>query len=324
MWRGIRFLVRLLVVGWATLAIYYSNLPWIWLRSLGALAFLAFSIWAVWLSRRRHVGWVFVGAFLGVVIWWNTIRPSPEGEWQPEVAVMPRAVIDGDRVRITSRNCDYRTTGDFTVRYEDREVCLTNLTSVDFFLSYWRPGPVAHTFLSFNFDNAPPVCISIEIKAKAGETFSVIPTLFKQFQLIYVVGDERDLVRVRINFRHEEVYLYRIRTSPETARQLFLVYLDRINTLADHPEFYHLLANSCTVNIVRYANAAGRNEGRFDIRHLLNGYVDHYLYSRGLVDTSLPFAELRRRSRINETAQAADNAADFSELIRKSVPTAHP
>src|SRR5947209_19027857 len=112
--------------------------------------------------------------------------------------------------------------------------------------------------------------------------------MFKQFELIYVVGDERDLVRVRTNYRKETVYLYRLNASADDARRLLLVYLARINELAEHPEWYHLLSNSCTINIVRYANAAGR-VGRFDIRHLLNGLIDSYLYHSGLVDTALPF-----------------------------------
>jgi hypothetical protein len=116
------------------------------------------------------------------------------------------------------------------------------------------------------------------------------------------------------------VYLYRLNASPDNARRLFMVYLKRINELADHPEFYHLLSNSWTINIIRYANAAGRT-GQFNIRHLLNGLIDYYLYYSGRVDTILPFDELRRRSQINEAAQAANNAPDFSELIRVSLPT---
>src|SRR5262249_39636644 len=153
---------------------------------------------------------------------------------------------------------------------------LARLTSVDLFISYFMPGPVAHTFVSFNFDGAPPVCISIETKPEVGQGFAPVASMFKQFELIYVVGDERDIVRSRTNVRNEEVYLYRIRTSPEGARRLFLVYLERINELAERPEWYHLLKNSCTVNIVRYANVAGR-VGRWDYRHLLNGWIDRYL-----------------------------------------------
>ncbi|MFY9835150.1 MAG: DUF4105 domain-containing protein [Xanthobacteraceae bacterium] len=319
--KGIRFLFRALLIAWATLAIYYSNLPSAGLRVALAMLFAGLAIWLLWLSRDRRASLVFIGLFLGVVAWWLSISPSHDRPWRPEVAVMPRATIDGDRVRITGvRDFEYRSLNDFTVRYEEREVQLSHLTGLDFFVSYWSEGLVGHTFLSFIFDNAPPLSISIETRPEVGEGFNPVASLFKQFELIYVVGDERDLVRVRTNYRKETVYLYRLNSSPDNVRQLFMVYLKRINELADRPEFYHLLSNSCTINIIRYANAAGR-AGRFDIRHLFNGLIDNYLYYSGRVDTTLPFDELRRRSLINEAAQTADDAPDFSERIRASLPT---
>ena len=318
---GIWFLFRVVLIAWATLAIYYSNLPWAGLRLALAGAFAAFAVWALWLSRRRSMSVAFLVLFLGVVAWWISISPTHDREWRPEVAVMPRAIIDGDRVRITGvRNFDYRTRNDFQVRYEEREVSLSHLTGIDFYVSYWSEGLVGHTFLSFIFDNASPLSISIETRPEVGEGFAPIASLFKQFELIYVVGEERDLVGVRTNHRRETVYLYRLNTSADDARRLLLIYLARINELAERAEFYHLLSNSCTINIIRYANAAGR-VGRFDIRHLLNGLVDSYLYHSGRVDTTLPFDELRRRSLINEAAQAADGAPDFSQRIRASLPT---
>lgn len=318
---GIWFLCQVLLIAWATLAIYYSNLPWTALRLSLAIAFAAFAIWALWFSRQRRMPGVVGALFLGVVAWWISIPPSHDRQWRPEVAVMPRAVIDGDRVRITGvRNFDYRNRNDFTVRWEEREVSLSHLTALDFYVSYFTEGPVGHTFVSFIFDNAPPLSISIETRPEVGEGFAPVASLFKQFELIYLVGDERDLVGVRTNHRREPVYLYRLNTSADDARRLLLVYLKRINELADRPEFYHLLTNSCTINIVRYANAAGR-AGRFDIRHLLNGLIDSYLYHSGRVDTTLPFDELRRRSLINEAARAADGASDFPERIRASLPT---
>jgi Domain of unknown function (DUF4105) len=319
--RSIWFLCKALLVAWATLAIYYSDLPWAGLRLTLAAAFAAYAIWALWLSRQRRMSVVFFVLFLGVVAWWISIPPSHDRDWQPEVAVMPRAIIDGDTVRITGvRNFDYRSRNDFTVRYEERKIQLSHLTGLDFFVSYWSEGLVGHTFLSFIFDNALPLTISIETRPEVGEGFDPVASLFKQFELIYVVGTERDLVKVRTNYRAETVYLYRLNTSPDDARRLLTVYLKRINELADRPEFYHLLTNSCTINIIRYANAAGRT-GRFDIRHLFNGLIDSYLYHSGRVDTTLPFEELRRRSLINEVAQAADDAPDFSARIRASLPT---
>jgi len=322
--KGMGYLIQFLFILWGTLAIYYSNLPWGFVRLALAAVFLGFGVWALWITRRPRMGWVFVGVYLCLLAWWSTIKPSHDRDWRPEVAVMPRAIIDGDRVRFTGfRNFDYRSRDDFTVRYEEREVQISHLTGVDFYISYWQIGPVSHTFLSFMFDNAPPVSISIETRPEVGEGFDPIASLFKEFELIYVVGDERDLVRVRTNYRNEDVFLYRLNITPENARGLFRVYLQRINELADHPEFYHLLSNSCTINIVRYANKAGR-AGRLDIGHVLNGLIDGYLYRSGRLNSDLPFDELRRRSWINEVAQAAGNTEDFYQRIRANLPTINP
>ena len=239
---------------------------------------------------------------------------------------MPRAIVDGDRVRFTNfRNFVYRSEDDFDVKYGEREVSLAHLVSVDLFVSYWKIGPVAHTFVSFNFDDgSPPVCISIETRPEIGEGFNPIASMFKQFELIYVVGDEHDIVRVRTDHRKEEVFLYRIRATPDGVRRLFRIYLDRINQLADYTEWYHLLSNNCTLNIIRYSRAAGGQHSRFEFRHLLNGLIDRYVYGSGIVDTSLGFEELRRRSHINDAAHAADNADDFSARIRASLPAPAP
>lgn len=317
----IRNLFLVLLVTWGTLAIFYSNLPWPALRLATAAAFAAFAVWALWVARNRGALLAFAGVSLAVATWCILIPPSHDRDWRPEVAVMPRAFIEGDRVRFTGvRNFDYRSRDDFTVRYEEREVERSHLMGIDFYVSYWAAGPVGHTFLSFAFDNAPPLAVSIETRPEVGESFAPVASLFKQFELIYVVGEERDVVGVRTNHRNEAVYLYRLNTSAVDARRLFDVYVERINELADRPEFYHLLSNSCTINIIRYANAAGRT-GRFDIRHLLNGLIDSYLYHSGRIETVLPFAELRRRSLINESARQAGDAVDFPERIREALPT---
>lgn len=324
LFHGLKYFLQACLIAWGALAIFYSNLPWYWARLALALVFGFFSIWALWVTRRRFYTLIFAVVYIAVVIWWVSIQPTHDRPWRPDVAVMPRAVITGDRVRISGfRNFEYRSRDDFTIRYEDREVLLSHLVGVDFFVSYWMPGPVGHTFVSFIFDNAPPVSISIETRPVIGQGFSPIASLFKQYELIYVVGDERDIVRVRTNYRNEQVFLYHIKISPEKARQLFLIYLNRLNELADHPEFYHLLSNSCTINIVRYSNAAGRVKS-FDFRHYLNGLIDGYLYNMGWLNTTIPFAELRQRSNINQAAQAADDARDFSKQIRALPPPERP
>lgn len=316
----LKHLVLALCVVWASLALYYSDLLPMRARSIGALAFAGFGIWALWISRRRGARLVFAAAFAIVLGSWLSLRPSNDREWRADVAVVPRAFIDGDRVRITGvRNFEYRELDDFTPRYEAREVEISHLTGVDFYISYWVPGPVAHTFISFLFDDAPPLSISIEARPEAHEGFSPLGSLFKELELIYVVGNERDIVRVRTNFRDEDVFLYRIRTSPEVARELFRVYLDRINELADRPEFYHLLSNSCTINIVRYAGVAGGSPLQFDIRHYFNGWSDRFLYRTGRLVASGPFEQIREEAHINALAQAANKDPKFSERIRAAL-----
>jgi Domain of unknown function (DUF4105) len=322
--RAGKFLVLALVLAWASLAIYFSTLPWAGLRIGLALAFAAFGTWALWFSRQPRMRWVFAGLYLAVLVGWSFIKPSHDREWRADVSVMPRATIDGDRVRITGvRDFDYRSRDDFTVRYEEREVLLSHLTGLDFFISYWMPGPVGHTFLSFTFDNAPPLNVSIETRPEAHEGFDPLASLFKKYELIYVVGEERDIVGVRTNFRGEDVYVYRLRVPAEVARQLLLVYLERINELADRPEFYHLLSNSCTINIVRYANLVGR-QGDFDIRHYLNGWVDRYFYDTRLLVNTFPFAELRRRSRVDKDVSTSEDVEEYARRIRESVPGMNP
>jgi hypothetical protein len=313
---SLAFIVRLGLVGWGALAIYWSNLPWPWARIALALVFLAFGVWALWFARKPLV---FAAAWLAVLAWWLSIPPSDVREWRPEVALKPRATIDGDTVRISNfRNFDFRSRDDFTPGYEEREVQLSHLVGVDFFLSFWMEGPVGHTWVSFLFDNAPPVSISIETRPEVGEGFDPLASMFRQFELIYVVGDEKDLVGLR-SVRNEQSYLFHVRASPEAARSLFLIYLERINELAEKPEWYNLLSNNCTLNIVRYMNRAGR-EGGFRPSHLLNGLFDSYLYSRGFLDSSLPLEQLRMRSRITDVARSVADAPNFSELIRQGLP----
>lgn len=316
----IRVVVQFGIIAWSGLALYYSNLPWLPLRIILAISFVLFGIWALWYVRKWTTILIFFILFAGLLVWWSTIMPSHNRAWRPEVAVMPRAIVNGDTVRFTGfRNFDYRSRNDFTVRYEEREVSLSHLVGVDFYISYWMKGPIGHTFVSFIFDNTLPVTVSIETRPQVGQGFQPIASMFKQFELIYVVGDERDLVRVRTDYRGEKVYLYHLNISPEKARALFMVYVKRINELADKPEFYNLLSNSCTINIIRYANKAGR-EGRINFRHFLNGLIDGYLYANGWLDTDLPFEELRRQSFINAAAEAAGNSPYFSHLIRVSLP----
>jgi hypothetical protein len=131
-----------------------------------------------------------------------------------------------------------------------------------------------------------------------------------------VIGDERDLIGVRANHRHDEVFLYPIRTTPAQARALFRSMLERANELAAHPEFYNTLSNTCTSNIVRHIELIAPGRVPFSLGVLLPGYADDLAYDLGLIATTLPRDSYRAAHRINDLALKFADSAAFSEGIR--------
>jgi hypothetical protein len=309
------------MTAWAALAIYYSNLSSPALRTGLSVTFALGSVAGfLFLRPRRRAVYGFLLVFMGFLLWWLSIPPSHDRDWQPDVAVLPVATFDGDNITIHNiRNNDYRSETDYTVRYYDKTFALSKLRTVDLFLSYWGSPMIAHTIMSFGFEGDGYVAISIETRKEKGEEYSAIKGFFKQYELIYVVADERDLVRLRTNYRHEDVYLYRLQGSAETGRSLFLAYLRDINQLAAHPAWYNALTENCTTAIYRLVRPyAARSWWSWKL--FVNGYLDELAYDNGAVERSLPFTELKTRSHINERANAANDALDFSTRIRQGLP----
>ena len=309
--------LALLIAGmtaWATLAIYYSDLPGAPLRIGLAAAFMLGTVAAFLVLRNCRRAMLGFSAAFAVVL-------SNERDWQTEVAVLPYATRDGDLVTLHNiRNFDYRTEQDFAARYDDRTFDLRKLDAVDLIAVYWAGDAIAHIMVSFGFAG-DHVAISIETRKEKGEAYSSIAGFFKQYELIYVVGDERDLIRVRTNYRdpQERAYLYRTRMSPANARRLFLEYVQRIEQLKERPEFYNTLTTNCTTDVWSLARLLS-NQVPLDWRVLLSGYFPEYAYDLGSLDTRVPFAELKRRSLINDAAHAAAQGADFSARIRAGLP----
>jgi hypothetical protein len=187
------------------------------------------------------------------------------------------------------------------------------------YLVYWGSPNIAHTMVSFGFDGGDYVCMSIETRKEKGESYSAMKGFFRQFELTYIIADERDLVRLRTNYRQvEDVYLYRARMTPEQGRRLFLDYLRRANELRERPEWYNALTDNCTTAV--RAQRAAQDRAPWDWRMLVNGHLDELLFERGTISTNLPFAELKKRCYVNPRARAADQTADFSQLIRVGLP----
>jgi Domain of unknown function (DUF4105) len=311
---------------WGTLALHYTDFSPEWLgevlaATFGLLALVALgSIGARW--RRGTVLAVFAVALVGLLLYWRTIKPSHDRDWAPEVARLPYATVEGDLVTLHDiRNFNYRTETDFTPAYYDRTFDLLKLDALDVVTSYWMGPAIAHVFLSFGFGD-DHVAVSVEARKERGEGYSSVQGFFKRYELIYVVGDERDLIRVRTNYRRdppEDVYLYRVRGPVENTRRLFLEYVRAINALREQPRFYDTLTTNCTTTILLHTRV---NPGHAPLswKVLLSGYAAEYVYEQGRLDTSLPFEELQRRSRINDAARAADRAPDFSRRLREALP----
>lgn len=272
--------------------------------------------------KRLLIAFIRVLAILvlGYLLLVLAIRPSNRRDWSPDTERTASAVFIDDSVKIKNvRNVRYRSTSDFDVRWEDRTYDLRQLESVWFVVepfSDWR-GP-AHTFLSFGFGNDEYIAISVEIRKEKGESFSPVGGLLRQYELIYVIGDERDLIGLRANYRHDNVYLYQVKATPEKMRELFISMLERANQVAQHPEFYNTLTNTCTTNIVEHINVIAPGRIPFSYKTLLPAYSDELAFDLDLIDTELSRNEFRAAHQINAQAKLHADSPDFSKAVRET------
>jgi Domain of unknown function (DUF4105) len=260
-----------------------------------------------------------LAAFCCVLVWWLTLKPSNERNWQPDNDRTAWAEIEGDHVTIHNlRNCDYRTETDYANCWSDRTLDLSQIRAVDFFLTNWGIPFASHPIVSFQFGDNGHLAFSIEARYKAGQAYSTILGCFRQYGLIFVAADERDVIRLRTNYRKdEEVYMYRVGVEPKVTRAMFLTYVTYLNKLRDHPEWYNQLTRNCTTTLQKPLTADVNNPQPWNYQYVLNGTLDKLLYDRGrLVSGGLPFPELKQREHINAAARSADGSPDFSALIR--------
>jgi hypothetical protein len=308
---------------WAIAAVYF-DFPVAKLR-LPLIFVYLLAIAGAWIASRRFGSALLVAAvgFTVILLWWLSLKPSQSGNWQPDDQNTAWAEIDGDQVIIHNlRNCDYRTEQDYTCGWETRRYNLSKLKHLDIAITWWGSPWIAHPILSFDFGDEGHVAMSIETRDLVGQSYSAIRGFFRQYRLIYIAADERDVIRLRTNYRKdEEVYLFRTTATPEQARGLFLQYLDRMNELHQRPEWYNALTNNCTTNIAVSAAASQDRRPQWDWRVLLNGKADEMMYERGqFVTDGLPLAELKTRAHINDAARAANDDPDFSTRIRQGRP----
>ncbi|MFK7735791.1 MAG: DUF4105 domain-containing protein [Pirellulaceae bacterium] len=250
--------------------------------------------------------------------WIQTPKPSHNRHWRPDLAVLPFAEIGSEQIQLYNiRDCEYRTEEDYDVRLFDRPIQLSDVLTVDFVVVPFKETPaLAHTMLSFGLADGQQLVFSVEARLEQGESYAAIASAARQFELMWVVGTEQDLIRLRTEVRDVDVYLYPINATPAQAQKVLLAALARVNEIARRPEFYDLLTNNCTTNIVDLVNSLRPGTIGRDLRVVLPGHSDRLAYDLGLLAGQGPFETVKIASKINGLAKIHAKSEDFSRAIR--------
>jgi hypothetical protein len=315
---------------WTALALFYNVPLPTWLAALLALGVIALYASALrerffvrarqgsfWRETRRSIAALAVTA--AVVVWYvDFVTPKPNEDWITKHARMPHVEIEGDKVYVSNvRNFTWRTETDFTPGYYDRVYDLSAICSMYYALSpIFDLEPVAHAWVCFGFSDGQHLAVSVEARGVNGRPFGLFPSMFRQFQLIYVIGDERDVLGMRAVGREAAVRFYPARTTKERMRALFLDIMQRAHSLEEHPEFYNLIANNCLNNITGHIRRLGGRDLPSEVLLLLTGFSDRYAYDYGFIDTDLPFEQAREAYRIDEWMRSTPLDKNFSKRLR--------
>lgn len=319
------YLLVFLLTLWACVALYFDLSPGglhIVLTTVYVVVVLALAIGV----RGHFHRFLACAAMFGLVLAaWLSLKPSNDRHWQDDVSQTAWAEVNGDNVTIHNfRYCHYQAEFNYSCDWLTKTVRLSDLHGIDIAVTYWGSPYIAHPIVSFWFGDNNYVAASIETRKQVGVGYSAIRGLLRQYELIYLFSDERDILRLRTNFRKgEEVYLYHTTAGPQWSRELFLEYIRQADLLRDHPEWYNAVTRNCTTAIFQSMARIGplpNGTSRFDWRILLNGRSDEMLYNGGNFASKLPFPELKEAVHINDAARKADDSPDFSRLIRVRRP----
>lgn len=256
----------------------------------------------------------------------DRIQPSNFRDWMPDQAVLPTADIRGNQVTVKNvRYCKHLAPGEYVVDYYDKSFDIERVRAVDFITMPFGAVPsLAHTLVSFEISPEAPMAepehlaISVEVRKEKDEpNYNPILSAMRQYEIMYVVADERDLLREQAVVNREDVFLYRTTAPAAAAQEMLLSMLNRANELSREPQFYDLFTNNCTTNIAEHVNLIRPNRIVYDVGVLLPGLSDRKAYAEGLIDGEGSFEQIKARANITRRAQLADGSEDFSRAIRR-------
>lgn len=317
--------LQLLLVLWAVGSVYFVfrlSSP----INLVATIAIGLGVVAALFRFRRQRDWMCIVFVACLPAYWamTAHTPSNDRPWADDHARLAAVRFDGQDVRIENfRHCEYRSELDYDTNYRDFDFKLNELKRVWFGVArFTAVEGLAHTFLSFEVEQSTGskfFSVSVEIRREQGESFSPLKGLYRQYEIIYVVSDDRDAIGSRTVHRpNDRVYLYLVNATPPYVQALFRDIARRMQRLEAHPEFYHSLFNNCTNNIAAHTDELTPDSVRLtEPTIFIPGYSDRFAFSRGLIGSpGQSFAELRAASRIDEIARRVGIRKDFANLIR--------
>jgi hypothetical protein len=327
--RAAAMLLWIAVGLWASLAAYFALPAPSWVAATCGLAISAVFVCGLiervprnapagsWRGCRVKLSALGV-AGLVAALFFAVVRPDPNWDWAPEHARQPRVTFDGDLARIENvRNFTWRSTTDADERWETRTYDLSKLTRM-FYVVVPLGGfeGTAHVFVCFDFADGQHVAVSIEARRRRGDTYRLIPSMFRRYQIACVVGDERDVVGLRGKIRGSPVRFFPAATNPDRARAIFRSMIVHADGLNDRPEFYHLITNNCMTNITRHIRDLGGRPLPHDVALLLTGLSDRLAYQLGYIDTALPWDRAHEAFRVDDWMRTTELDEGFASRLR--------
>lgn len=310
--------VILLALGaaWTATAVYFQLHGWVQIAAWVALGFAALAVLILRFGKRR-LGWLGLAiAAMAVAGWYMTIHPRQDRDWAPDVAHGVTGEVAGDQVTLHNvRNFDWTSDLEATPDWQSRRYDLSKLESVDMFTSTWGDPNIAHLIVSFGFQGGDHVAFSVEIRKESGESFSSIGGFFRQFELVLIAADEADVVKLRSNFRGEDVHLFPVKLNAAQRRALFLRYIGFGNELAAAPQFYNTVTANCASTVYHLVRVI-KPDMPLDYRLLFSGQLPEYIDELGGLPGDMPMEQRRKQAAISAVAQTWQPGQDFSALIR--------
>ncbi|MBL4749945.1 MAG: DUF4105 domain-containing protein [Amylibacter sp.] len=265
------------------------------------------------------VGLVLIIGCVGYLL---TKKPSLSRNWSPDQELMPSIdFLDNGALYIKNiRNAHYRSVKDYDIQHHDKALHLEDVQTAWLAISPFAGMGAAHAFLSFGLKDGTYIAVSIEVRRKKGQRFTPVKAFTRQFEIMYVIATETDIIRLRTNHTKHTVRLFPLQAEKKVIRDVFIDVLKRADKLGKEPEFYNTVWNNCTTNIIRHARRFSQKPIPFwNLSYLFPESLDKIAYRLNIIDTHLPYEATRDHFDIKELAMSANEGDDFSAVIRSEI-----